>query len=108
MMQCVDKSPYGLPTTVNQASCGEPRLSGRLGNVGGPVTSVETVGVDPDVGGLVTKGAELGGSVLHTSVYSQSPVMSDILPKLALQHAVSVSYDDASAMMNSLEQLIPS
>lgn len=41
----------------------------RSGMVGGPVTSVETVGVDPVVGGLVRRvnGAGVGGTVLQMS-----------------------------------------
>jgi len=40
------------------------------GMVGGPVTSVETVGVDPLVGGVVSmvKGDGVGGMVLQISV----------------------------------------
>jgi hypothetical protein len=42
----------------------------RSGMVGGPVTSVDTVGVDPVVGGLVRmkKGEGVGGMVLQISV----------------------------------------
>lgn len=59
--------------------------------VGGPVTSVDTVGVDPVVGGLVRilKGAGVGGSVLHTSVYSHAPLINDPTPKFMLQHTTT-------------------
>ena len=41
----------------------------RSGNVGGPVVSVDTVGVLPAVGWMVTIGAGEGGRVLHISMY---------------------------------------
>ena len=72
------------------------------------MTSVETVGVDPDVGGFVTKGAGVGGMVLQTSVYSQLPFKKDPLPKLALQHPMTELYEEVSAMKNSLEHVVPS
>ena len=82
----------------------------RSGMVGGPVTSVETVGVDPVVGGFVMtrKGEGVGGSVLHMSVYSQLPLRSDPAPKFWLQHLLRELYDGASAISNSLEQDDPS
>ena len=60
----------------------------RSGMVGGPVTSVDTVGVDPVVGGLVrmVNGAGVGGMVLQMSVYSQLPFKKDPPPKFWLQH----------------------
>ena len=67
---------------------------GRSGIVGGPVTSVETVGVLPDVGGFVSMGsmgAGLGGSVLQISMYSQVPSKNDPIPKLSEQHEMRLS-----------------
>jgi len=78
--------------------------------VGGPVTSVETVGVDPVVGGLVmiSKGEGVGGLVLHISVYSQLPLKNDPAPKFWLQQLLSELYEEASAISNSLEHDDPS
>ena len=45
------------------------RRPGRPGIVGGPVTSVETVGVLPVVGGIVMTVEALRGSGLQISVY---------------------------------------
>jgi hypothetical protein len=53
-------------------------------------------------------GDGVGGSVLQMSTYSQSPVMRDMLPKLSLQQAFNELYDEASAIINSFEQEIPS
>jgi len=67
---------------------------GRSGIVGGPVTSVETVGVLPDVGGFVSigsMGAGLGGSVLQMSMYSHDPFKNDPIPKLSEQHEMRLS-----------------
>lgn len=82
----------------------------RSGIVGGPVTSVETVGVDPEVGGLVSmlNGEGVGGVVLHMSTKSQLPFMNDPLPKLWLQHMTTELKAGASATKNSLEQVTPS
>lgn len=78
--------------------------------VGGPVTSVDTVGVDPVVGGLVriVKGAGVGGMVLQISVYSQLPFKKDPPPKFWLQHMTTELNAGASATKNSLEQETPS
>jgi len=59
--------------------------------VGGPVTSVETVGVLPVVGGLVIMmfGEGEGGRVLQISVYWQLPFIIEPLPKFMLQHVMT-------------------
>jgi hypothetical protein len=57
--------------------------------VGGPVVSFDTVGVEPKV--LMKVGAGLGGSVLQISTLPQLPAKKDPVPKLALQHAWTVS-----------------
>lgn len=69
------------------------------------MTSVETVGVLPVVGGLVLmmNGLGVGGRVVQMSVNTQLPFIIEPLPKFMLQHVITELYETASAIIASLE-----
>ena len=67
------------------------------------MTSVDTVGVLPVVGGLVimVTGEGEGGRVLQISMYTQLPFIIEPLPKFMLQQTTTELYEIASAIKAS-------
>ena len=81
---------FMITVTISSPSYFFP-LRGTTVMVGGPVVSLDTVGVLPNVGikvGLNVTGLLVG---THTSTHSQVPAWADPTPKASSQHSAALA-----------------